>query len=104
MTESPVKWSFEELQIKLPEQLTIRCSRKKENEAKKKQTKKKQLLDRFWKYLQQKLSISNCFCLSFLYELSPSTSIEKQPKQNTKVILIFLYKDDLIGDSVLTEL
>ena len=34
MTESPIKWSFEELQIKLPKQLTIRCSGKKRNEAK----------------------------------------------------------------------
>ena len=36
MTESPNTWSFEQLQIKLPEQRTIRrCSRNKRNEAKK---------------------------------------------------------------------
>ena len=34
MTESPIKGSFEELQIKLPKQLMIRCNRKKRNEAK----------------------------------------------------------------------
>ena len=35
MTEFPIKWSFEELQIKLAEQLMIRCNRKKRNKAKK---------------------------------------------------------------------
>ena len=34
MTQSPIKWSFEELQIKLPKQLTTRYSRKKQNEEK----------------------------------------------------------------------
>ena len=33
MTEFPIKWSCEDLRIKLPKRLTIRWSRKKRNEA-----------------------------------------------------------------------
>ena len=34
MDESPIKWSFEELKIKLPEELTIGYNGKKQNKAK----------------------------------------------------------------------
>ena len=34
MTEFPIEWSFEELQIKLPKQLTIRCDAIGRNEMK----------------------------------------------------------------------
>ena len=64
MTESPIKWSFEELQIKLPKQLTIRCNRKKRNE-----TKNNCLLDSGNTYEKSPL-FSNCFLLKFFFMIS----------------------------------
>ena len=61
MPESPIKWSLEELQIKLPKQLTIRCSSKKRNEAK-----NNCLIDSRNTYNKSPL-LSNCFLLKFFF-------------------------------------
>ena len=58
MTESLIEWSFEKLKIKLPQQLTVSCSRKKQNEA------KRQLLDAFRKYLKLKIKLPQQLTIS----------------------------------------
>ena len=80
MTESPIKWSFEELliQIKLPQQLTTRCSRKKRNEAK-----NNCLMDSGNTYNKIPL-LSDCFLLNFYMHLLKSN------QKDVKVILVFL--------------
>ena len=55
------KWSFEELQIKLPQQLTIRCSRKKRNEA------KNNCLMDSGKTYNRSPPLNNCFLLKFFF-------------------------------------
>ena len=63
MTESPIQWSFEELQISLQLNGPLRnyksdyLNSSLSDAVERNEMKKKQLLNRFWKYLQQKHSI-----------------------------------------------
>ena len=63
MTVSPIKWSFEELQIKLPKQLMIRRSRKKQNEG------KNNCLMDFGNTYNKSPLLSYCFLLKFFYRV-----------------------------------
>ena len=90
MSESPIKWSFDELQIKLPEQLTIRCSRKKRNEAK-----DNCLMDSGNTYNKSPL-LSNCFLLKFFFMNSALLQLLKNNQNRTQ-------KDDLIWRLSLLE-
>ena len=78
MTESPIKWSFEELQIKLPERLKIRCSRKKRNEAK-----NNCLMDSGNTYNKSPL-FNNCFLLKFFFMNSALLLLLKSNQNRTQ--------------------
>ena len=83
MTEFPIKWSFEELQIKLPEQLIIKRSRKKRNEAK-----NNCLMDSGNTYNKTPL-LSNCFLLKILIRTQLfhiySKVTKTEPKSNSSI-------------------
>ena len=85
MTESPIKCSLEELQIKSPKRLKMRCSGKKYNEAKSNYL---IMMDSGNTYDRSSL-LSNCFLLKFFFMNSALLHLLKGNKTECKTNFTF---------------